>query len=279
VGRGEERQVLKAAVTAAEEKLRAGDLPACLVDLQAQVRRFPAEPKSRVFLAQLFMVLGDWDRALTQLNVVSEMDASAIPMTRAYSAAIQCERLRASILKGERSPLIFGDPEAWLALLVQALAAVAAGRGEQADEIRARAFEAAPVTAGSLNGARFEWIADADSRLGPILEVLLNGAYYWVPFNRIAAIQFEPPSDLRDLVWLPAQLTWANGGEAMGFIPTRYAGTESAEDSALRLARKTEWLQIGAEAFAGRGQRVLATSADEVPLLEVRELLLWQPGN
>jgi type VI secretion system protein ImpE len=261
-------------VTSAEEKLRAGDLSACLMDLQAQVRRDPAEPKSRIFLAQLFMVLGDWDRALTQLNVVGEMDASAIPMTRAYATAIQCERLRASVLKGERSPLIFGDPDPWLALVVQSLAAVAADRAEQADEIRAAAFEAAPATAGSLNGAGFEWIADADSRLGPILEVLLNGAYYWVPFNRIAAIHFESPADLRDLVWLPAQFTWANGGEALGFVPTRYAGTETAEDSALRLARKTEWQQIGSDAFAGRGQRVLVTSAQEMPLLEVRELQL-----
>lgn len=261
-------------VSAAEEKLRAGDLPACLLELQAEVRRNPAEPKVRIFLSQLLMVLGQWDRALTQLNVIGEMDASAIPMTRAYAAAIQCERLRASILKGERSPLIFGDPEPWLALVVQGLAALAAGRTEQAEAIRAEAFEAAPTTAGSLNGTAFEWIADADSRMGPILEVLLNGAYYWVPFHRIAAIQFESPADLRDLVWLPAQFTWANGGQAVGFVPTRYVGTETAEDSALQLARKTEWASIGSEGFAGRGQRVLATSADEVPLLEVRELRL-----
>ncbi|MGH8137966.1 MAG: type VI secretion system accessory protein TagJ [Steroidobacteraceae bacterium] len=266
-------------MTAAEEKLRAGDLAACLADLQAEIRRTPAEPKPRIFLAQLLMVLGEWDRALTQLTVVGEMDASAIPMTRAYAAAIQCERLRASVLKGERSPLIFGDPEGWLALVVQGLAALAAGRAEQADAIRAEAFEAAPTTAGTLNGTDFEWIADADSRLGPILEVLLNGAYYWVPFHRIAAVKFESPADLRDLVWLPAQFTWANGGEALGFIPTRYAGTESAADPALRLARRTEWTSIGSEAFAGRGQRVLATSADEVPLLEVRELLLRLTGS
>jgi type VI secretion system protein ImpE len=261
-------------VSAAEEKLHAGDLSACLADLQAEVRRNPAEPRIRIFLAQLLMVLGEWDRALTQLNVIGEMDAGAIPMTRAYAAAIQCERLRSSILKGERSPLIFGDPEPWLALVVQGLAALAAGRTEQADAIRAQAFDAAPVTAGSLNGTEFDWIADADSRLGPVLEVLLNGAYYWVPFHRIAAIEFEEPADLRDLVWLPAQFTWANGGEAVGFIPTRYVGTETADDPALRLSRKTEWAIIGSEAFAGRGQRVLATSADEVPLLEVRELRL-----
>lgn len=261
-------------VSAAEEKLRAGDLPACLLELQADVRRNPADPKPRIFLAQLLMVLGQWDRALTQLNVVGEMDASAIPMTRAYAAAIQCERLRVSIFKGERSPLIFGDPEPWLALVVQGLAALAAGRAEQADAMRAEAFEAAPMTAGSLNGTAFEWIADADSRLGPIVEVLLNGAYYWVPFQRIADIRFESPTDLRDLVWLPAQFTWANGGQAVGFVPTRYVGTETAADSALQLARKTEWASIGSESFAGFGQRVLATSAEEVPLLEVRELRL-----
>jgi type VI secretion system protein ImpE len=261
-------------LSAAEESLHAGDLSACLTELQAEVRRNPAEPRPRIFLAQLLMVLGQWDRAATQLNVVSELDASSIPMARTYTAAIQCERLRASILKGERSPLIFGDPEPWLALVVQGLSALAGGRAQQADEIRAAAFEAAPASSGSLNGTAFEWIADADSRLGPVLEVLLNGSYYWVPFHRIAAIEFEKPADLRDLVWLPAQFTWANGGEAVGFIPTRYAGTETSSESALRLARRTDWAQIGSEAFAGLGQRVLATSADEVPILEVRELRL-----
>jgi type VI secretion system protein ImpE len=261
-------------LSVAEEKLRAADLAGALADIQAEVRRNPAEPKSRIFLAQLLMILGDWQRALTQLQVVADLDAGAIPMTRAYSAAIQCEQLRLSVLKGERSPLIFGDPQPWLALLVQALAALGAGRAAQADEIRAEAFAAAPATSGTLNGGEFEWIADADSRLGPVLEVLLNGAYYWVPFGRVAAIDFEAPADLRDLVWMPATFTWANGGEAVGFVPTRYIGSETAADAALRLSRKTEWHSIGDGAFSGSGQRVLATSTQEVPLLEVRQLRL-----
>jgi type VI secretion system protein ImpE len=264
-------------VTAAEAKLRAGDLAGCLSDLQIGVRKEPAQAKPRVFLAQLLMVTGEWDRALTQLAVVSDLDALALPMVHTYRAAIQCERLRASIMRGQHSPLIFGDPEPWIALLVQALAALAAGRNEQADAIRAEAFEGAPLTSGSLNGVSFDWVADADSRLGPVLEVLLNGAYYWVPFHRISTIAIEPPADLRDLVWLPAQFTWANGGEAMGFIPTRYVGSESAADSALQLSRRTEWTTIGADAFAGMGQRVLATSTDEMPLLDVRELSFSAP--
>jgi type VI secretion system protein ImpE len=262
-------------VSVAENKLRAGDLAGCLVELQGEVRTHPADFKRRVFLAQLLMVTGDWDRALSQLAVAAELDASAVPMAHSYRAAIGCERLRTSVLRGERSPLIFGDPEPWIALLVQALAAQATGRTGPAEELRAEAFAAAPVTSGSVNEVAFEWIADADSRFGPVLEVLLNGSYYWVPFHRIAAITIEPPADLRDLVWLPVQLTWTNGGEAVGFIPTRYEGSERAEDAAVRLARKTEWISLGSpDAFAGLGQRVLATSSEEFPLLEVRQLVL-----
>src|SRR6202035_5177392 len=117
---------MAASLSAAEEKLRAGELSACLTDLQGEVRRNPAESRPRIFLAQLLMVLGEWDRALTQLNVITEMEAGAIPMTRTYTAAIQCERLRASILRGERSPLIFGRPEPWLAPLVRRVASLSA---------------------------------------------------------------------------------------------------------------------------------------------------------
>jgi type VI secretion system protein ImpE len=265
-------------VSTVEEQLRAqvraGDLSGCLAELSQEVRRSPGDARWRVFMAQLLMVTGDYDRAVTQLKVLGELDASALPMVRTYESAIHCERLRESVLRGERTPLVLGKPEPWMALLVQALAAQGAGRTAEADVLRVQAFEMAPASAGTLNGVEFEWIADADSRFGPILEVLLNGAYYWVPLRRIATMVVEPPADLRDLVWLPAQLTWINGGQAMALVPTRYGGTESAADTALKLARKTEWMPIGVDAFAGSGQRMLATDTEEVPLLAVRELAI-----
>jgi type VI secretion system protein ImpE len=64
--------------------------------------------------------------------------------------------------------------------------------------------------------------------------------------------------------------TWANGGEAWGHIPVRYAGTESATDGALRLARKTEWNAEGGDTFLGVGQRMFSTDTAEYPLLETR---------
>jgi len=261
----------------AEESFRAGNLTASLQELQAEIRQHAADPKRRIFLAQLLMLLGQWDRAVTQLNVLGDMDSGALPMARAYRSAIECEMFRAQVFAGERSPLVFGDPEPWIAPLLSALSLENQGNIAEASEMRGRALEDAPATSGTLNGAPFEWIADADTRLGPIIEVLLNGTYYWVPVHRIARIAIEVPSDARDLVWLPAQFIWTNQGEAMGFIPVRYPGSESIDDDSIRMARKTEWKEVAPQIFHGLGQRLLTTDAAEVGLLEVREIVLTPP--
>jgi type VI secretion system protein ImpE len=151
---------------------------------------------------------------------------------------------------------------------------VARGEFAAAAAARSRAFEAAPASSGKLNGEPFEWIADADSRLGPMLEVFMDGKYYWIPFSRIRKVEMEKPGDLRDLVWMPAQFTWTNGGSAPGHIPVRYPGTEESPDGPLRLARKTDWQQHPGETSLGLGQRVLATDANEYPLLDCRSFEL-----
>lgn len=261
-------------MSSAEELFRGGDLKGCLAELQNDVRRRPADPKLRIFLAQLLMVTGDWDRAINQLSVAAELDAAVLPMKHTYTAAIQCERLRAAVFAGDKSPLVLGDPPPWIALLLQGVALGGKGKSREAQELRARALEDAPATSGTMNGTGFEWIADADSRLGPVLEVLLNGAYYWVPFSRIRHIEFEKPADVRDLVWISARFTWSNDGQAMGLIPVRYPGSAHAGEDTLRLARKTLWTEISEGEFAGLGQRVLTTNSDELGLLDVREITL-----
>jgi type VI secretion system protein ImpE len=258
----------------AEESFRAGDLAGALASLQAMVRTRPQEAKLRIFLAQLLMILTEWERAQNQLSIVGELDASALPMVHTYRAAIQCEQLRAAVFAGQRSPLVFGEPEPWIALLVQALALHQPAQASNASSLRAQAFEQAPASSGAANAEHFEWIADADSRLGPIIEVLLNGAYYWVPVARIQRISIEAPSDIRDLLWLPAQFVWSNGGEVMGLIPARYPGCDSNTDPQLLLGRRTDWTALGAEQYAGLGQRVLATDSAEFGLLDLREVVI-----
>jgi type VI secretion system protein ImpE len=193
-------------------------------------------------------------------------------MAQTYREALACEALRSAVFAGSRSPVVFGRPAQWTAELLDALRLAGLGEFEASRRLRDRAFDAAPGASGTLNGERFEWIADADARLGPMIEVVVNGRYCWVPFSNISEIRLEPPSDLRDLVWLPAEFTWSNGGEMVGLIPARYPATEKASDDLLRLARRTDWVDQGTDLFFGLGQRLLATDQGEYPLFEVREI-------
>lgn len=243
-----------------------GKLADALAALQDMVRKDAANVRHRIFLFQLLCVMGQWKRALTQLNVAGELDAATLPMVQTYREAIQCEALRDEIFKAAHAPLIFGEPPAWLALLVEALRLDAAGDSARALEARAQAFEAAPAASGTIDGQRFDWLGDADARLGPVLEAVINGRYFWVPMARIRRIAFEAPSDLRDTVWTPATFTWTNGAETVGLVPTRYAGTTTGAHDALLLARRTEWSDAG----NGLGQRMLVTDAGEYALMDVR---------
>jgi len=256
----------------ARELLRAGEPALALAALQDQVRGDPSSPDKRVFLFQLLSVLGQWERAATQLEVAAGLDATTLAMAQMYREALKCEALRADVFAGRKSPLIFGQPEEWLALLIEALLVNRTERAGQADALRARALELAPASSGSLNGARFEWLADADERLGPVCEAIVNGRYYWVPFAHLTRLDIDAPTDLRDLAWAPAHFEFTNGGEVVGVIPSRYPGSEAAADATLCLAHKTIWQEIRPGVYEGLGQRLLATDAGEYPLFDVRTI-------
>jgi type VI secretion system protein ImpE len=258
----------------AEELIAAGDPQGALDLLQRQVREHAADTKLRVFLFQLLCVLGQWQRASTQLEVCGELDAATLPMVNTYREALKCELVREAVFAGKTTPIAFGQPQAWVAWLVEALQAQARGDAGGAARLRTEAFQGAPATPGTLNGKAFEWIADADSRLGPVIEAVIKGRYCWVPFAAVAKVVIEAPVDLRDLVWAPAHLQFENGGETLALIPTRYVGSGASATGALQLSRATEWLELAPDHFSGLGQRLFTTSGPELGLLETREIVL-----
>ena len=261
-------------VQAAERAIREGSVDEALQLLQSAVRASPGDAALRLFLFQLLAVQGQWERSLNQLNVAAELDASALAMAQMYRETLHCEALRADVFAGRRSPVIFGQPDDWLALLIESLLTAGQGRPDAAEALRQRAFEAAPASAGSIDGQAFSWIADADMRLGPVCEAVINGRYYWLPFARLSRVVIDKPEDLRDTVWMPAHFMFTNGGESVGVIPTRYVGSEQHPDPLVRLSRRTEWVEAPAGVFSGLGQRVLATDVGEFPLMDVREILI-----
>jgi type VI secretion system protein ImpE len=255
-----------------EDNVRQGKLEEALADLQNAIRKAPADPKHRVLLFQLLSIMGDWQRAMTQLKVVGDLDGKAIPMVQTYSTALICEELRAEVFAGKRTPLLFGEPPRWAALLVQSLGLAAQGQTAEAEALHTQAFDEAPTSSGKIDDQPFSWLADADPRLGPMLEAIVDGKYYWIPFCNLSAIQIEKPADLRDLAWAPANLTLANGGQIVALIPTRDPGSEASADPAIRMARKTEWTSDNNGGSSGLGQRMFASDQGDYPLLEVRSI-------
>ena len=263
----------------AQEALKQGDLTATLAALQDQVRAEPGDAKLRIFLFQLLCVMGDWKRAITQLKLCAELDALAIPMAQTYREGIICEVFREKVFAGDKDPLIFGEPAEWVALMIEANRAMAKGQTAQAAALREKAFAQVPDAPGMINGQPFDWVADADMRLGPLLEIIINGKYYWMPFANIATLKVDAPEDLRDAVWTAAQLKLHNGGEFVALIPTRYAGTAQSGAQDAMLARATTWADAGGETFVGTGQRLLTIGETDIALMDLRELTVEAPSG
>ena len=202
-----------------------------------------------------------------------------LPMVQTYREAIACEALRMKVFAGEKVPMLFGEPETWVALLVEALLREGQGDVVAGQALRAQALEQAPASAGSINEQPFSWIADGDSRLGPVIEAIINGKYYWLPWNRLARVEIDPPQDLRDAIWMPAHFMFTNGGEVVGLIPTRYPDTDLAAGDALALSRATEWRERGPDSYIGLGQRLWSTDGEEFALMDVRTVVVHESAD
>jgi type VI secretion system protein ImpE len=216
------------------------------------------------------------------LHLSAHVVTGSLVLARAYREAIRCEVLRAEVFAGKKKPFLMGEPAQWLACLIDALA----HEGTAARDLRARALDEAPATAGHMGEHRFEWLADSDTRLGPVCELLTHGSYYWLPFDAIAQIGLEPVQDLRDLVWLPCEVTLRQGTALQGFMPVRYP-LVPADDDATRLSRRTQWSPLDSGSsdpadasghVAGHGQRTWVTDTEDFPMLQARKLTLETVG-
>jgi type VI secretion system protein ImpE len=244
-----------------------------LQDLQSRIKRDASSAKLRIHLFQLLCVMGKWQRALEQLQLCAQLDAKALPMAQMYREAIRCEIFRNEVFKGKRAPHVMGKPPHWIGSLIEALRHDASGEASAASEMRAQAMDAAEPTACTVDEVSCEWLMDGDARLGPVCEVFTNGQYYWLPFESCGGIQLDAPSDLRDLVWSPAELLLPNEGRVPVLIPTRYpepAQSSVGDADQLRQSRATHWIEHAPDVWFGVGQRVWMSDSGEHPILDTR---------
>ncbi|MFP3568208.1 type VI secretion system accessory protein TagJ [Paraburkholderia sp. SIMBA_030] len=241
---------------------------------EASIRSKPAAAELRWSLFQLLCVMGQWERALRQLQVFAQISPAQTRAAQAYRDLIRAERWRAKVVAGRERPGFVFEAPSWVDGLINALHLAANGEADAADSAREAALDHAPLVAAQSPPFRLEWVSDSDSRFGPVCEIITAGHYRWLTFSDITAWQVERPSTLLDLVWAPCTLTLIDGSTLRGFMPARYSGTENAQASsgerdALLLGRTTTWHETGRTGVIALGQKTWMTSAGDMSLFDL----------
>ena len=227
----------------AKQLYQAGQLTEAIRALNAEVRDNPTDVQRRTFLFELLCFAGEYDRAEKQLDVLAQGGKQAELGAVLYHSALHGVRVRQDLFDKKDFP---------------------ASGGEDADY------------SGTINGKPFQWIADADPRIGPRLELFAAGAYLWIGFEHIESIELEAPKRLRDLLWAPALVRTGPSfkerelGEVL--IPVLYAGTQKSSDDQVRLGRSTSWVEQDGGEPIPLGQKCFLVDGEEFPLLEVRKV-------
>ena len=252
-----------------------------LDEVQSHIRRSPVDADLRAQLFQLLVAQGDWTRASEQLNLCAQLSEQARPMAALYASAIAAEREREAVLAGSGDPVLLDAPEDWMRALMSALH-VEGQSAAKAAELRAQAFDAASTRAGRVGGAMqpapmpFQWICDGDSRLGPVFEFFAAGRYVWLPFSALRQVRLLAPDGLCDVVWAQAEVELEGGRTLQGLVPARYPpmpGERMVDlPDPVKLGRMSDWRLLHGDTYAGVGQKMWLTDADEFALLDIRSL-------
>lgn len=239
-----------------------------IVRIETRIRNQPAVATHRWALFQLLCVTGDWGRAVLQLQTWAKLEPGQEQTAQAYRDLVRAERWRQRVVAGLECPAFILEPPRWVAGLVDALRLEANGQRVLADNMRESALDAAPLTAARTPPGIAGWVADSDSRFGPVCEVIVAGHYRWVPFADLQSWRISAPANLIDLVWIPCVLTLTDGHPIRGFMPARYPGPDAVSD-ALRLGRETVWHESGRTAIVARGRKTWTTEQGDFGLFEL----------
>jgi type VI secretion system protein ImpE len=260
-------------VVDADSFLKAGDLAQAKKEILASVKRAPQDQKARMYLFQLLLITGDWDKAEVHLRALSQLSPEAHMLATVYSALILTEKARSAAFHGKvEAPILIGGSP-WAEGVSASIMQRGLGNVDEALRLHSEALDLAGNTKGLFNDTSFEWIADVDGRLGPVFEAVLGGQWGLIPFEAVQQIKCEGPQNLRDLVWLPAEFRFRTGQSGAGFLPARYFGSEASENPEVQLGRTTIYISGAGGEEVPMGQKMFWTSeGDDLPIFDLRTM-------
>ena len=265
-------------------------LNAMVAHTSEQIKKAPQNSDLRVHLFQYLALLGQWDRAASQLDLCYKLNASSMPLTTQYNLAILAEQKREQVFSGNvkpKTPCVDDQAESMMTQMLSALAFDLEKDFVKAASIREQVLEQMDenpcrITYATKNSnsltemvSEHEWLMDMDSRIANLCEFMKDGEYYWITYSQIDKITLLPPKGLIDLIWINVAITLkGNEQEIVGILPARYpliAEKNSEQRDELLKCKRTIWLERG-DNYWGEGQKILSTEQDEFGILDIRQI-------
>jgi type VI secretion system protein ImpE len=259
-------------MTRAKALFDAGQLDAAIEEVSREVKAAPTDTSRRTFLFELLCFAGEWERAEKQLAAIGHQDVKAEIGVQVYRNNIKAERDRRRLFSDGLQPHFLTEPPAYTDLHLAAINRLREGNTAEARESLDRAEEERPALAGTFNGKRFEDFRDWDDLVGPVLELIINGQYTWLPFEQIGRIEISAPTQARDLVWASARIQATDGTVGEVSVPALYAGSSEHPNDQVRLGRMTDWKRLSDDLSLAVGLRLFLVDGEDKPLFEARSV-------
>lgn len=236
--------------------LERGDLTMAVAQARQDVDERPRDDAARFLLFELLALHEDFEEAMVQLNMLAELTPQLANASEFFLGLIEAERARHGFLHdGDGGVGFVIEPPGWAAAFCQIPKALREGRGDEASALLQDAWRKVPPVSGTLNGdVRFESFRDADDVLGPFLEAVVPGAWFWLPFAQLRSVRFAEPRGYQEMIWRPAAITMTNGWSGEVWIPSLYSGTGARSDLE-KLGRMTMFDYPAPGLCRGFGQR------------------------
>jgi type VI secretion system protein ImpE len=255
------------------EYYQAGQLDEAVEAAVQAVKSKPTDVAARFFLSELLCFAGELERADRQLETVVQQTTEAAMRISLFRQLIRGEIARQQFYREGRLPEFLAEPSAAVRLHLDASIAIRENQVQEAADLLAQAEQQRSHPVGVCDHAPFDDLRDLDDLTAPFLEALTStGKYYWVPFDMIESLHFEPAERAMDLIWRTATISVAGGPDGNVYVPVLYAGTSELQDNQLRLGRGTDWQGGDESPVRGFGQRMWLLGNEAKSILQLREI-------
>src|SRR5262249_40475992 len=125
----------KESMNVAKAKFEAGELQSGIDELTSKVKANPTDRQQRIFLFEMLLFAGDWERAERQLEVIGNQSMEAGLGVQIYRDNLKAERDRIRLFSEGLRPHFIGEVPDYVALHLDAINRLREGKIGEAREI------------------------------------------------------------------------------------------------------------------------------------------------